>query len=260
LVVIDQTSRGTTWQLVPIDGTSPVASARLANHVAGLRLGATPHYLDAWQACSEGTRAYTARERAYIRAALRPGLGTPDDPTSEDHLQGLIAEHLWHLLQTEGPPDAPVQHLTVPKFHPTGPGPDGLVVFGDPELAFRLWEVKKSTGTSISSTVSSAYRQVNASGLEYLAQLTGIGQEVPNEALKAVFAQLPDLWLDGSDRANVGILIAASVRPTTCFTTLASSISNLRGPNAHRGVVISAGDFQGLALAVRTRLWAHLWS
>ncbi len=200
---------------------------------------------------------YAASEARAIRAFLSRGLGTPDEPGNADHLQGLVAEHLWHMSHSEAPSDEPVLYLSTPKFDPTGPGADGLVIFDDQSPRFRLWEIKKS-GAQFSQALSKAYGQLAESGDVYLAQLTEIGQEFDGGRLASVFAQLLDWWIDGAEQANAGVAIASPVHPTNSFTTMRTRIPELTGAVAHRGLFFSIEDYAGFCSAVRTTLWIGL--
>ena len=200
---------------------------------------------------------YDVRDDRAIRAFLRRGLGTPEEPGNQDHLEGLVAEHLWHMAQTFLPADVPIVYLSRPKFDPTAPGADGLVVFGSTALRFRLWEIKKA-GAQLASTISKAYRQLSTEGDVYLAQLTGIAQEQGRPELLPFFSQLVDLWLDGSPEAAAGVAVAISAAPTNCFGTMPTRLGNLGGAVPHRGLVVAIDDYPEFCRTVRTTLWLGL--
>ena len=249
---------GVPWTLFDVAPELAQFADEVAVAIAGHRMQGTPHYFRAWvEVALEERRPYDDRERDTIAAFLRPGLGTVSEPAVPDHVEGLVAEHIWHLVQTRVPTDEPVRYLSPPKFHPTAPGGDGLVLFGEATEGFRLWEVKKAN-RHVSSTVSSAYRQLKSNALEYLAQMTGIGQEMGRVDLVPAFSNLTDRWLEGRPNAAAGVAIAASEAPNSCFTTMRTALDHLDRANGHRGAVYATGDLPGFARQVRNRLFTGL--
>lgn len=65
-----------------------------------------------------------------------------------DHLEGYVSELVWYFLTKETPPDDLVR-LEPLGFAATDSGGDGLAIHkrDDGELFFRLWEIKKKTGS-----------------------------------------------------------------------------------------------------------------
>jgi len=250
-------TNGVPWRLAVFAlNDLEAAAAKVASHVASLRMAGTPQFLAAWNLAQAGT-PYTAAQRRAISAFLSRGLGRPGQPTSDDHLQGMVAEHLWHIYQTEIPPDIPVLFVSSPKFDPTAPGADGLVIFGDPARRFRVWEVKKA-GSVVSSTIAKSYRQLSRRGDEYVAQLTAIAQESGDPSLATVFAQLLDWWIDGSSEATAGVAITSPASPNSCFSTMRQRLAGLSAPDAHLGLIISIPAYLEFCSRVREILWTGL--
>jgi hypothetical protein len=245
------------WDLAVLDASKRRDLVGIvANHIALNRMASTPAHFAAWRRAIGG-EPYEARERRAILAFLSRGLGKPTAPGNQDHLEGLIAEHLWHIANSQFPADEPVLYLSNPKFDPTAPGADGLVIFDRNGPRFRLWEIKKA-GAHVSATLSKAYDQLSRNADVYLAQMTAIGQEQGNPDLVDVFAQILDWWLDGSEQACVGVAIASPLRPTSSFSTMRTRLSMLTAPEAHRGLFVSIGDYPGFCADVRTLLWTGL--
>ena len=155
------------------------------------------------------------------------------------------------------PSDGPILYLSPPKFDPTAPGADGLVIFDDQGPRFRLWEIKKA-GAHISGTLSKAYGQLAGNADVYLAQLTAIGQESGDRGLIDVFAQILDWWIDGAPQASAGVAIASQQAPATCFTTMKTRLPVIQAPDGHRGLLIAIADYPAFCTDVRTRLWTGL--
>jgi hypothetical protein len=112
------------------------------------------HVFDLWRAAAKGEHDLSEREAESIEPFLRTAFGLPDQPRPDDHVQGYVAEMTWFLVTSEVVREnRTLVYLKGPDFHVTGPGGDGLVVYDiDDALAFRLWEIKKHTGSSRVST------------------------------------------------------------------------------------------------------------
>ena len=145
--------------------------AEVALHIASHRMVGAPQHIEAWHRGLAG-EPYQPRERRAVLAFLARGLGRPGAPGNQDHLEGLVAEHLWHMAHMGFPSDGPILYLSPPKFDPTAPGADGLVIFDDQGPRFRLWEIKKA-GAHISGTLSKAYGQLAGNADVYLRPIDG---------------------------------------------------------------------------------------
>lgn len=195
------------------------------------------------------------------------GFGPPDKPTGDDHLQGLVAELFWNRLIQERKTSSGGRTLV--KAHPVKPDPlepggDGLVIYqaGD-AYVFRLWEIKKHHAAApISSTINRASKQLASRGQEYLAKLAGPDTVEQRGPIGAFYGHAVDLWLDGSNRAGVGVSVAASDHHTpsrpTAFRSITTAFPQFSGPGQTEGVVVGVPNFPGFAIRVREIVWSGL--
>jgi hypothetical protein len=78
-------------------------------------------------------------------------------------------------------------------------------------LVFRLWEIKKHESQDmISATIRRASKQLSSRGQECLAKLAGPETVEQAGPLGELHAEIVELWLDGSDRAGVGVSVGTS--------------------------------------------------
>ncbi len=249
---------------VPIEESDPLDAAAwlIAELAMRLRCGETDKF-PLWRACAIGDAQPTKVQREALEAFIAPSFGLPSSPGSDEHLQGAVAEHVWYQLTAEAvESDRKLRRLEEPDMYVTSPGGDGLAIYADGDgLSFRLWEIKKSTGTSgLSSTVQRAYGQLVANATRYLAQYTATGQRFADHELKAFYAQLVDLWVAGSAMAGAGVSVATSHEavPKRCFSTMHKYFSSLDGDGQLEGLVTGLGDFGQFAAQSRMFLWSAL--
>lgn len=190
------------------------------------------------------------------------GVGTPDAPGPADHVEGFVAEHLWYFLAlTEDQPSA--EHIEGPSFEVTELGSDGLEVYRleSGRLAFRLWELKKHLGVdSVDRSVRTAYDQLNANALRYLARYVTVRQHNTSPKIADFFARMAEHWVKANEEAAVGVSVAISDAsiPSSCFTTLHTHFPRLLEPPRCRGLLIAARDFRQFASLVQEELWKGL--
>ena len=202
-----------SWTLVSHDPTSSPEDAlarALADRIMEHRCRGCPHHYRAWKQHVDGGLSPSGASKAALNAFIEPVFGLPKNPYAipQDHLEGFVAEQLWYFLSLEAPPEEFVIRVEPPGFASTDPGGDGLVIHRvlDRCLMFRLWEIKKCTGAStVSSTVNTAYNQLNAQATEYLARYTAIGQELPDAELAEFYGQLIELWVEARPEAAAGV-------------------------------------------------------
>ena len=129
-----------------------------------------------------------------------------------------MAELLWNRLIQERlvcRDRRRLVHAHPVKPDPLEPGGDGLVVYETDAgiLVFRLWEIKKhDSANAISATIGRASRQLSSRGQEYLAKLAGPETLEQAGPLGELYADLVELWLDGSDRAGAGVSVGTSAQ------------------------------------------------
>jgi len=258
------------WTLVSHDPTtsSPqdALAKALADRIMEHQCRGCPHLYQAWkQRVDGGPPSSGVSREALMKGFIGPIFGLPEDPDTIplDHLEGFVSQVLWYFLYLESPPEEIVR-IEPPGFKSTDPGGDALAIHRVQSgyLMFRLWEIKKFTGdskssTSVSSTVTTAYSQLNAKALEYLARYTVTGQEIPDPELQEFYGQLVDLWLDAQREAAAGVSVATSLChvPSQCFTTFGQHFPKFVDPVRLRGMLTAIGDFSAFSLKVREFVW-----
>jgi L-rhamnose isomerase len=92
------------------------------------------------------------------------------------------------------------------------------------------------------------------------AQFTSIGQETDDVELAALYGQLVESWLEGSDKAAAGVAVhtSASKVPRRCFTKFGERFARFTDPNQLRGLVTAVDDFAVFAQRVRDIVWTGL--
>ncbi len=257
------------WRLAKLGvgdaGQLEAAAWKLADHIMQLRSGESPAY-PTWRAkaiAGPAAAALSARDRKMVDAFIRPAFGLPDNQKSADHVQGYIAEALWHLLASEeAVPDRSLRVIESPSWMSTEPGSDGLVVYeiDGGVLIFRLWEIKKATGKAhLSKTIARACDQISLRGLEYIAKCTSFGSRNTEEAIAGLFAELPALWCDDDPRGGLGIAVATSVDKAPirkCFGGVRSKFPVKSAGGRLEGLIAAIGDYTLFAERVRDFVWS----
>lgn len=241
----------------------------LADMIAKHICRGSVHHYEAWkQKKEEGTPLPASSKKALHEAFIGPIFGVPEDPDAIDpeHVEGYVSQMLWYFLYSESPPEEIVR-LEPPGFKSTDPGGDALAIHrvGDGYLMFRLWEIKKYTGssqssTNVNSTVYKAYRQLRNKALEYLARYTVIGQEIPDPDLSSFYGQLVDIWLEARKEAAAGISVVTSQThvPKQCFVTFGKHFPEFTEPVRLRGILMAVEDFSTFVEKVRDSIWQGL--
>lgn len=252
-------------EVAAIDALAKALAGRIMEHMCR---GCPQHY-NAWKRCADGGEPPTGASRSALRAFVRPVFALPEEPDSvpADHLEGTVCELLWYFLCLEAATEAIVK-VEPPGFTSTDPGGDALVIHRVPEgyLMFRLWEMKKfvrrqETSTStVSSTVNTAYNQLNAKATEYLARYTTIGQELQDTELSEFYSKLIEFWIEARPEAAAGVSVTTSMQyvPTKCFTTFGQQFPRLVDPVRLQGMLTAVGDLSAFALKVREFVWTGL--
>lgn len=242
------------------------AAQMLADDAMQLRCGRSPT-LDRWRAVRDGRDPGNVVSAAAVATYAKLGFGLPANPAKADHLQGLVAELLWNRLIKERRECSGGRRLV--KAHsvkpdPLEPGGDGLVVYDvDGIYVFRLWEIKKhESKKAISATIWRASKQLASRGNEYLAKLAGPDTVQQRGRLGAFYAQVVDLWLDGSDRAGVGVSVGTSdrhaPRNSRAFGSITTAFPNFRAVGQAESVIVAVPDFPSFAVRVREIVWSGL--
>lgn len=243
------------------------AAQMLADDAMALRCGDPSPALERWRAVRDGKPPASTVSAATVETYASIGFGLPSKPKDTTHLQGLVAELLWNRLLKERTTCSGGRALV--KAHsvkpdPLEPGGDGLVVYKvGATYVFRLWEIKKHEAQSgVSSTINRASKQLAGRGSEYLAKLAGPETVQQRGPLGAFYAQVVELWLDGSDRAGVGVSVGTSDRHApsrpAAFKSIATVFPQFAAAGQREGVVVAVPDFPRFAERVRMIVWSGL--
>ncbi|MEU5062238.1 MULTISPECIES: hypothetical protein [unclassified Streptomyces] len=259
------------WHLVSLApaGTQERATVAwiVADAVMRQRCGRSPAY-DKWRSAALAGMRLSGDEAQQVAVCVQSVFGIPTNPSNAaDHVPGYVGEWLWFLLTREDDlQDREVALLEPPSWNVTEGGADGFVVHRltggtDMSLLFRLWELKKFTGTgSVNATITKAAKQLNDRGLEYLAKLCSVHADKPGD-LGELMSQLTQLWSQADPRGGVGVSVstnAASVPKKEAFTQLSAHLPQLRHPGQLQGVIVAVEDFAAFADLVKEYLWSAL--
>jgi hypothetical protein len=245
-----------------------MAAELLAEDAMQIRCGKSP-VLARWRTRRRGGPPETGASGAAVKAYAGIGFGLPDAPANDDHLQGHVAELLWNRLIQERlvcRDRRRLVHAHSVKPDPLEPGGDGLVVYelDGGTLVFRLWEIKKheSRASRVSATIGRASKQLSSRGQEYLAKLAGPETVEQAGPLGEFYANIVELWLDGSDRAGAGVSVGTSAqyapaRPQA-FGSIATAFPHFRQAGQRESIIVAVPDFPEFATRVREIVWSGL--
>lgn len=225
------------------------------------RFGPSAALYDTWRAHTLAGTTIPAPKSKAIRGFIEPVFGLPDAKKSNDHLHGHVGEWLWHVLTRDSPA---VRVQPEPKGDVTDAGSDGYSIFEVAAgLRFRLWESKKNTGSKpLSSSLNTAYGQIDEQGQRYVAKVVGAFSQVSNDTtdpMMQFIATLPEAWAVSDESVGAGVALAThkplAVEP---FKNMTKKLPALDKPGQLRGLVISVGTFKALAEMVRRYAWTAL--
>ena len=261
------TAQKCTWQLGTAIGLSPENRAAVAWIIADAamkRRSGRSKVHATWRAAALGGTKLTDNDHQLVSSFVDSVFGLPPDGKSEEHLVGHVAEWMWFLTTSETvDPTRTAVLLEAPKFNVTEPGADGFIVFhqtATDDHHFRLWELKKHTGAgSVTSTVSTAYRQLETKAMRYLAQQVSTHSLIEGP-VGELCSMLGELWLEchESAGAGVGVTSATTTPPTACFTTMGQRFPGFDKPGQLEGLLLAVEDLLELAKEVRGYLWTVL--
>jgi hypothetical protein len=214
----------------------------------------------AWEGRAHNGTPHAEPFSTVISTLIKAMVGLPTAPKPEDHLQGLVAEHIWFVLASDSPEP---NTLTIdgPTLSVTQQGADALVVIDDPAgLAFRLWEIKKHVGARPDGTVRRAYGQLGANAVQYLAQYSAAGALSADLRLAAFYGNMAEAWVDSKPEARAGVSVAlprTSSKPRA-FSTFGRHFPDMADGLRLHGSLIAIQDYPAFCLAVRDALWKGL--
>jgi hypothetical protein len=238
------------------------AALTVATHIARHRCGGAPQYFDAWFARRNGGSPHAPDLLDCLVAFLgSESIGTRDKPAKEEHLEGFVAEHIWHLLTLENTLTygIPVR-VDGPDWSVTDSGGDGLAIYRTGgTLVFRLWESKAHTGDgTVRDVVNGACRQVGSKALRYLARFSKVGQSLSDPELQDFYGRLPEMWRRAEREAGGGISVSTSSDAISdCFGNYAQ-YWQFTQDDQRQGLVVAIEDYAAFAKLVQEELWKGL--
>ena len=238
------------------------AALLVAAHIARVRCGGAPQYFDAWLVRRAGGPPHPADLlECLVALVASESIGTPPDGASDEHIEGFVAEHIWHLLTLEDALSLGVPvRVDEPDWSVTDSGGDGLAIYRwNGILGFRLWESKAHTGEGpVRDVVNGACRQVNSNALRYLARFSKVGQGLGDPELQQFYGRLLELWRAAAREAGGGISVATkSDAIADCFGNF-PSYWDFRHDDQRQGLVVTIEDYAAFAKQVRQELWNGL--
>jgi hypothetical protein len=239
------------------------AALWVATYVARLRCGNSPLLFNAWLTRLQGGAQHPAELHDVLVAHVASdSIGTPAAPAPTAHLEGLVAEHIWHALTTEvgGALGKPIR-VEEPSWSVTDAGGDGLAIFrvGD-TFAFRLWESKSHTAAHpVGDTVNRACRQLSANAMRYLARFSKVGQELADAQLARFYGRLAELWRNADPASGAGVSVCTSPAADLdgSFEAL-GEYWEFTERLQREGLLAIIEDFPHFAIRVREHLWNGL--
>lgn len=252
------------WMLVR--SQTPVwerTALRVAVHIAQLRCGGSPHLFTAWLNRIKGGDSHPPElHEVLVAQVASESIGTEEEPTPATHLEGFVAEHIWHALISElGGALGHAIRVEEPSWSVTDAGGDGLAVFQTGEtFAFRLWESKSHTSDHpVRETVQRAGQQVTLRAMRYLARYSKVGQELDDVDLASFYGRLSELWRSADPASGFGVSVCTlpTVDITNPFDHL-DGVGEFGDPTQREGLLVVVEDFAGFATRVREHLWNGL--
>ncbi|HMS11937.1 MAG TPA: hypothetical protein PKD80_02435 [Microthrixaceae bacterium] len=237
----------------------------LADLIVTLRCGGLPDYYDLWRSNVNGEGVVVAPTQTRVLQTLATNLLPSGSADTNDHEQGLVAEHIWFALTRET--DAAGRTLVrieEPGWSVTDQGADGLAVFRvDGDLTFRLWETKKHDAEGkVGDTVNRACRQLDSNGIAYLARMSKTTQEAvrDDDELAGFYGRMPDMWGDGDAGSGAGVSVTTSDLTDwdDCFAGLPNYFAEHAGDRQREGLITRIPEFDKFTIAVREAIWKGL--
>ncbi|WP_232661916.1 hypothetical protein [Pseudonocardia sp. TRM90224] len=266
------------WDLVAMVGFSADRRSAvawiIAEAIMKFRCGKSRAF-PCWRAAALSENAVSNDDRELVLSFVTSVFGRPDAVEPGDtkakegksnHLEGFVAEWLWHLIMKEQrAAHRERRYLSEPSYSVTEQGEDGFAVYAPPganvSLFFRLWEIKKhnTENSVVTATVQRASDQLKTRGLQYLAKLTSAHRQTDGD-LGGLFAELGDLWINADPRAGAGVGVATNTvaPPATCFSPLETTLDQFANAGQLEGLLCVIENFTEFADEVRRMVWSAL--
>lgn len=185
---------------------------RLAVEIVRRLMDPVPEVFERWYAHLNGASALDETDKAVVAAYVGADFANPADET---RIEGAVVEHLWASVAEalDGGWGRPL-YVEHDHFSVIDHGPDGLSVYdvGAVDLGFRLWESKRHAAKrKVTTTISTAAKQLRDHGPEYLARISKVLQTNPNARVAHLGGTIVRSWKEAHPTAAVGVSVGRSV-------------------------------------------------
>lgn len=268
-VMIDENDdAGTQWFHYNVGYNGDFTDELLAEKVASLivETRCPAGLFNKWTEAFEGILELEDIDKEELGVYLKPSIGSPNEPATENELQGAIAEYLWYEIVRSYQTDQTLVDIHKPSLRVTETGGDGLVVYQSDfdTYIFQLWEVKKHAQLSAATTkITRASRQLNSNGAEYLAKLSKVGQDRDHEfpGLSAFYAEIVRKWIESTEDARAGVSVSKDERSSISSNPVAimrRELPTMTGEDQLSALIISVPNFANFCVQVREALWKDI--
>ncbi|WP_254898007.1 hypothetical protein [Kitasatospora sp. NA04385] len=275
--LFDRSSKGTgqvcPWELVVFDDLSAEARAAaawiVADSVMKDRTGNQPAAYSLWRHAALSGTKLTGDDRAEVLAFAIPVFKAAGEEAT-NALIGYVGEWLWYLTTRELPPEADrtIEIINSPSGTVTDSGGDGIVVHrltgAEGGFSFRLWEMKKFTAdpaksSDVGTTIRNAWRQLGASGAEYLAMMSFADKHLSKDS-HAFVSTLVRQWVQAAPSSNAGVSVALdeAAVPHQAFHLSHTHFTSHRHDGAMAGLIIGIDELGDFSKDVRSYVWNAL--
>ncbi|MCP9213264.1 hypothetical protein [Streptomyces cucumeris] len=255
------------WDLVVAIGQEPgdraAAAWVVADEIMLARTDLDTLAYRLWREAALTGRKLVGKDREHVLSLAAP-VFEANDTTG---VTGYIGEWLWYLSTRDLAPEPgrSVEILDPPSSTVTDSGPDGLIIHRVENSAlgfvFRLWEMKKFTGTAAkpSDTIRGAWQQLNDNGAKYLSQMAW-GARLLAPDTRVFVSSLTRQWVYAQESGNGGVSLAlnAADTPETAFERSHKHFTTHTHAGALQGLVLAVDDLEDFAKDVREYAWSAL--
>ncbi|MGW7640250.1 hypothetical protein [Streptomyces decoyicus] len=255
------------WDLVMTIGQEPIDRAAaawvIADEIMVARADLDTLAFELWHEAAITGVKLVDKDREHVLNVAAP-VFEANDTTG---VTGYIGEWLWYLLTRDLTldPGRRVEILDPPSSTVTDSGPDGLIIHrvedGTVGFVFRLWEMKKFTGTAAkpSDTIRGAWQQLNNNGAKYLGQMSWGGRYLAPDT-RAFVSSLTRQWVDAQESGSGGVSLALNATdvPETAFERSHMHFTTHTHDGALQGLVVAVDDLENFAKNVREYVWSAL--
>lgn len=237
------------------EAKSDELARRLAIDIVHRLTEPVPEAFDRWYAHLNGGAALNDTDKAEVLAYVGADFS---DAANVTRVEGAVVEHLWASVAQalDGGWGRPL-YVEHDHFSVIDHGPDGLSVYdvGEADLGFRLWESKRHAAErKVTSTISTAARQLRTHGVEYLARMSKVLQTNANERVAHLGGTIVRAWKEVRPTAAVGVSIGRSSGgnlPSRPFIGLRRTF-RFDDSARREGVLIELPNLTAFAQEVRT--------